>query len=375
MENNKIRLFVDAHSFDKELQGTQTFIRELYTVLLQQYPDLDIYFGAYNTAGISAAFPLADPLKILKYKNAGASRFIFDIPALIKKHRFNFAHFQYLAPKQISNCKYIVTLHDILYNNFSNDLPFFYTKTRNILFGRSIKNAAIKTTVSQYSSEAISKYYNIPVDQITVVPNAVNASFSNHLSKEMAVKKIINKFGIENFLLLVSRVEPRKNHMLVLDTFLKLELYKKKIALVFIGSNSINVPVLESTIGGLNNEQKRYFYRFEQVTQDDLAAFYTACRLFVYPSKGEGFGIPPLEAAICKAPVLCSSATAMKDFSFFRPYTFDPYNTAAFEEKLLQELALPPSEDFIQQVADVIAKNYSWKKSAGIFYNLLQSNT
>lgn len=375
MTNKNISLFVDAHSFDKELQGTQTFIKELYTALLADYPQLDIYFGAYHTDKIHEAFPLVDSSHVLQYKRKGIRRFVSDIPSFIKKYQFHFAHFQYISPKQSPHCKYIVTLHDTLYNDFFSDLSFVYTRSRDLLFGRSIKKAHIKTTVSDHSQKSISEYYKIPAEQIHIIPNAVNRSFNNHVSGESAANKIKEKYGIGNFILLVSRIEPRKNHALLLDTFLQLKLYRKKIALVFIGKNSIKVPDLQSAIDALDDEQRKYFYWFEQVSQDDLVSFYTAARLFVYPSKGEGFGIPPLEAAFCKCPVLCSSASAMKNFSFFRPYTFDPYNQKDFEEKLQQMLVQPPGENFLNSVAEEINKTYSWKQSADIFYNLLQPNT
>src|SRR5471030_2917322 len=98
------------------------------------------------------------------------------------------------------------------------------------------------------------------------------------------------------------------------------------------------------------------FYWFPQMDHENLQAFYAACKLFVYPSKAEGFGIPPLEAAICKVPVLCSSATAMSQFDFFNPYMFDPNNEAEFELKLSRILEHPPSENFLKKTADIISK-------------------
>jgi glycosyltransferase involved in cell wall biosynthesis len=111
-----------------------------------------------------------------------------------------------------------------------------------------------------------------------------------------------------------------------------------------------------------------------QTDQVDLAAFYRACRLFVYPSKAEGFGIPPLEAAACHAPVLCSSVTAMKDFAFFEPHTFDPTNDTDFEQKLSGMIHEPPSAEFTAKVAAHIAQHYNWQQSSNSFYNLLQAN-
>jgi len=192
-----------------------------------------------------------------------------------------------------------------------------------------------------------------------------------HQNKEEAAKIVKEKFGIENFILYVSRVEPRKNHALLLEKYIELELYKQHIALVFIGIESMGVARLQKAIQGLNDEERALFFWLNDISQADLSAFYTACRLFVYPSKAEGFGIPPLEAAICGAPVLCSSATAMSSFTFFEPYTFDPENEEEFKHKLLNLVNNPPSAGFLNRVAEQVSEKYQWKQSGEIFYNLL----
>ncbi|MFC0517080.1 glycosyltransferase family 4 protein [Mucilaginibacter angelicae] len=377
MAAKRIKLFVDAHSFDKEFQGAQTFIRELYNHLLAERPDIDIYIGARNTDNIRSLFPMLPPQNILPYKNRGVNilRFIFDIPAYIKKYRFDFAHFQYISPKKIAGCQYIVTMHDMLFNDFRKDFPILFSIPRNYLFGRSIKNADVKTTVSDYSKDRICDYYQIPADDVHIIQNGVSNSLLQYqASKQEAEDWIAEKFGIRNFILYTSRIEPRKNHLLLLQKYLKLKLYEKGTGLVFIGKASIKTPGLAKLIKNLTPEQKQFFRWIPQAEQADLAAFYRACKLFVYPSKAEGFGIPPLEAALCGAPVLCSSETAMKNFSFFAPYTFNPANHADFEQKLAMAIQQPPGYAFTSRVAQHIEQQYHWQKSGIIFYNLLQAN-
>ncbi|WP_428663302.1 glycosyltransferase family 4 protein [Runella sp.] len=378
MATERIKLFVDAHCFDKEFQGTQTFLRELYTQLLADYPDVDIYFGASNTKTIRSIFPDLPEANILPYKKRkfGLLRFLFDIPFYLKKHRFDFAHFQYIIPKKIPGCTYIVTLHDVIFKDFKKDFSFIYRLSRDILFGYSIRNAAIKTTVSVYSKERICHHYGICRTDVHVIPNAVNPAFVHSQdTKKEAAGLIKRKFGVENFILYTSRLEPRKNQLLLLEKYLKLGLDKQGIALVLIGLESIRTPALTKLIKQLSTEQKKLFFRFEELPQSDLVAFYRACRLFVYPSKAEGFGIPPLEAGVCGAPVLCSSSTAMHDFDFFKPYTFDSANERDFEQKLAHILNFPPTNSFSTGVAAQIQHRYNWQKSSHHFYSLLRANS
>ena len=375
--SRKIKIFVDAHCFDTEYQGTQTFVRELYTELYQNCTDLDIYFGARFPQKIIQSFPFVKPENILLYpkRNTPFLRLIFDIPAFIRKYQFDFAHFQNIAPRKDTSCSYIVTLHDVLFNDFKQYFPLIYRYSRNILFRRSFIQADIKTTVSNYSLERIHYHYNIPPHQISVIPNAANLYSNSVVSKQKAEQYICDKYGINNYLLCVSRIEPRKNQALLLNAYQQLALHKKNIALVFIGKASIEVPSFQKKLKQLSIEKGNNIYWFPQVNAADLTAFYAACRLFVYPSSAEGFGIPPLEAAIAKAPVLCSCTAAMSDFTFFHPYMFNPQNQKEFAEKLQEIIDNPPDTEFLNTVATKINKQYSWKKSAEKLYQLIQQNS
>jgi glycosyltransferase involved in cell wall biosynthesis len=374
INTKKIKVFVDAHAFDKEFQGTQTFIRGLYTALLENHSrDLDIYFGVHNLSKFSMAFPGVPFSQILQYKKyrSGPFRLLTDIPSYLKKYQFDFAHFQNIFLQKNNYCKIIITLHDIIYNDFPGEFPFIYRNMRNLLFRKSIQRATIKTSVSSYSRDRISHRYKIAPEQIHIIPNGANDIRNGSLTKREASLFIKEKFGVEDFILYVSRVEPRKNHLLLLEKYLHLQLYKQNIPLIFIGKSSIRVPALEKRVSGLTGEQRNMFHRYEQVSQDDLIKLYKSCRLFVYPSKGEGFGIPPLEAAVCGAPVLCSNVSAMKEYHFFEPFTFNPDNEMEFERKLTNMINCPPHESFMRKVASKISDCYSWQQSAETFYNLL----
>jgi len=371
-----IKIFVDAHSFDKELQGAQTFIRELYTAILQNHPSMNIYMGAYHTERIREAFPDLPASNILQYNHRGIRRMFHDIPSLIKKYGFDYAHFQYLSPRQVGNCKYIVTLHDLLYLDRPQDFSRLYIETRRIFFRRSFMKAFLKTTVSEHSRKSISKHFGTSTGDIHVIPNAANHSLQKHFSSRAdAAATVKEKYGLENFILYVSRIEPRKNHILLLKKYLELELYKRNIPLLFIGSRSIAVPEFDALLNSLSSEQRKHINFLSNIPQEDLYAFYSSCRLFVYPSKGEGFGIPPLEAAFCGAPVLCSNVTAMEDFYFFEPYAFFPEDEKTFGEKLIDMIDNPVPEEFIKKVSLSIKEKYCWLKSAAAFCNILQTAT
>jgi hypothetical protein len=80
-----LKIFVDGHVFDKEYQGSQTFLKGLYTQLMIDYPLLEIYFGVQNVAKFKIEFPGFTENRILIYKKRRLSllRFLFDIPLFL----------------------------------------------------------------------------------------------------------------------------------------------------------------------------------------------------------------------------------------------------------------------------------------------------
>jgi len=55
-------------------------------------------------------------------------------------------------------------------------------------------------------------------------------------------------------------------------------------------------------------------YNFDGLSDAELSDVYNALDAFVFPSRGEGFGLPPLEAMSCELPVIGTAATGMEPF-------------------------------------------------------------
>lgn len=369
-----LKIFVDAHCFDGSYQGSSTFIRGIYTILSHQ-KETDIYLGAFDTKKLQGEFPDIPDSHFFKYQSKNPLiRIGREIPYILKKHSFDFAHFQYIAPF-FKPCKFIVTTHDLLFLDYQRDFPWSYTMMRRHLFKRSCQKADIRTTPSVYSQKEINKHYHIPEKDICIIPNGVDECFfDSAIDRTSALHFIEKKYGLRNYVLYVSRIEPRKNHALLLRLFLEMQLYKSGISLVFIGEESLRVNELQKVKNQIPEDAVSFFRHLPQVGHKELLWFYKAARFVVYPSRAEGFGIPPLEAAAMKVPVLCANSTAMAAFNFFGDGRFDPENKDDFYKKFNQMLLGNQDNGRLQNISDTIHHEYSWEKSACRLWASMEQN-
>ena len=365
------KIFVDGHVFDGEFQGSLTYIKNIYHEILSSDFKGEIIFGARNLNKVKLYFSGFKNVSYIKYNSkSGFKRIFFEIPKIINELGCTHAHFQYFIPLiKNNNCKYIATIHDILFIDFPDGWNFRWRLKRDILHFINSRFYDSVLTVSNYSKEKISSRYQIEKNKIIVTPNAVSSEFTKFkFVKSYSKNYIKKKYNINKFILSVSRIEARKNQVLLLEIFHKCKLWEQGYMLVFIGSDTFKNSAFSKKIFSIENHLKKYVRWLSEVNLNELLHFYNGAEIFVYPSGAEGFGIPPLEAASLECPVLCSNTTAMADFNFFQPYFFNPRDKNKFE-KLLKSILSNKSEIDTKKIKSLIMKEYSWKLSAEEFLN------
>lgn len=362
------KLFVDGRVFDTQYQGTRTYIQNLYAII-DKIGGFEIFIGSQNPDFTQTFFPGSKNIRFIPYKTKSKiSRVLKEIPAIISDHKIAASHFQYVCPIVKNNLQ-IVTIHDILFKDFPEEFDFKYKLVKGSTFYLSAKRADLITTVSEYSRQAISKYFKIPEKEIFIVPNGVSDAYFEAYDKNVCKEEVEKKFGIKDYLLYTSRIEPRKNQIDLLKAFLQLKLYEQNKSLVFIGNYDIPVPEIDETLNSLSPEIRKYIYFLSNVSDIDLRLLYKASSLFVYPSKAEGFGIPPLESAALGIPTICSNSTAMADYTFFGENHIKPKLTSIIES-IKRNLNGSAATD-TRVIQETIKSKYTWEHAAEYLAKLI----
>ncbi|WP_127531051.1 glycosyltransferase family 4 protein [Paenibacillus kobensis] len=363
-----MRIGVDAHVLAGKFQGSRTYLLNLYQqVLEKQSNDEYLFFGHWDSER-----PYGDQVEYVNFKSSSRlKRLTYETNPLLRDHNIELYHSTYISPLRM-NCDSIVTIHDILFETH----PQFFTPQevwRNkLLVRRSAKKAKQIHTVSEFSRQALIELYDVPEHKIFVVPNGVDLSRFTSGNKEAAQRNISDKYGVQDYILTVGRIEPRKNHIALLEAYKQLrERAGIQQKLVIVGKPDFGF--------------KSFFERMEQLQlQDDvqiidsvddatLPDIYRAARLFVYPSFAEGFGIPPLEAMACGVPVVSSNRTAIPEVIGESGMLVDPTNindlSSAMERMLSDEELRAAS--IIRGLEQ--STRWTWESAAEKFINALDA--
>lgn len=257
-------------------------------------------------------------------------------------------------PIEGNETKKVTTIHDMIVYLFpaTLDSKIIANQKRKLKWVK--KETDFILTNSETTRQDVIKLLEIPQEKIKTIPFAASAVFKPQTDEK--VNEVLDKYRIKKpYILSVGTQEPRKNIALLVEVFEKVYQERPKASLVLTGKYGWGKPVESGT--------KVITTGF--VDDECLAALYSGCHVFVYPSLYEGFGLPILEAMSCGAPVITSNNSAMLEIAKDTAILVDPRNKAQLAKaiKFVLDLNLDNYQKFVRASLDK-ARKYSWSKTA-----------
>jgi glycosyltransferase involved in cell wall biosynthesis len=231
-----------------------------------------------------------------------------------------------------------ITLHDVQHL----DLPQLFSRAerafRSVAYHRSARSARVVIVPSMFVRDRAVATLGLDGARVRVIHHGIDhARFSPGEGGPR-----------EPFLLYAARPWPHKNHERLYEAFGLLRRERPELRLVLTGGGHSGAAPEGVEVRG-------------NVALDELVSLYRRAAALVFPSRYEGFGLPPLEAMACGCPVACSSAASLPEVCGDAARYFDPDDAAAMARAMIDVVddPVPWAEKGL-----VRAAGFTWEHSA-----------
>jgi glycosyltransferase involved in cell wall biosynthesis len=258
----------------------------------------------------------------------------------------------------------VTTVHDLTAVRFpelcSGD-PLFYPQ----LLRRSIADGAWVHTVSSFVAQEVVELLGADPDRVVVVPEAVPPV------ADAAPEDGCKLAGGDRYVLSLSTVEPRKDHLSLVRAFDLVARDDPDVRLVIAGLEAWGSDRLDKAVSATAYPDR--IARLGYVDNADRAALLRGASVLAFPSRYEGFGLPPLEAMSVGVPVVATSAGSLPevlgDAALFVPVRDVPALAAA----LTTALTDGATRERLVAAGHDRAARYSWERCAAGLVELYRS--
>ncbi len=269
-----------------------------------------------------------------------------------------------------SKIKTLAVFHDINFEHYPEDVPFFNRLFYRHYFPIYAKKAARIAAVSEFTKNDVVEKYKIDARKIDIVYNGVSGQF-NPLSADEIIQ-VRNKFTQgQPYFLFVGSLHQRKNISNMLKAF---DEYKKSasspVKMVLAGAKRWWTDEMEKTLQQMQFKTDVIFTG--RVSFDDLCKITAGALAMTYVSTFEGFGIPIVEAMRSGVPVITSNVTSMPEVAGNAALLCDPFSVSSIAESMKK---IAKDEQLRKTLIEAGLKrqsDFSWDKTAVQLWNSIE---
>ena len=354
-----MRIGLDASPLTANRGGIGTHVRHLLEALIRIAPQHEYYMYAPHV------IPEEDRVDFARHPHVR----IIRCPAFLMGLRARWDGidiFHGLNYKLRGWGRYgdVVTIHDLAMDRLAQPSRKLFGQRRSFLrTRRTARKAAMVVTVSAHAARDIVGLYGIPQERIAVISNAVGPEFYP-VADPVIRDSVAARYGIRRraFILSGGGSEPRKNIALLVEAFGRAPRLRDTMNLVVVGGMDHGAEAIRAAVGRAGLESAVVFPG--HVPLDDLRALYSGCALFAFPSLYEGFGMPPLEAMACGAPVVCSNASSLPETVGDAALLVDPRDPDGWTRAMTRVADDAALREDLRRRGALRVKAFSWEQSA-----------
>lgn len=347
--------------------GTGQYLRALLERLPQAAPRHEYVLVAPASTADALALPEGCGLHLVKCGASDFDKLYFEqylFPRACRALKADIAHVPHWAPPLFFKDRpFVVTIHDLiprLLPEYRGRLP---AQAYTALVSAATPGAAMILADSDASRRDILRVLRLPEKKVRTVYLAADARYAP-VANAAADQAVRQKYGLpERYVLYLGGFDARKNVPTLLEAWAGLG---QPTALVLAGHLPrpdgrlfADYPRLAANLG-LTSVVKF----IGAVEEAEKPALYRSAAVFVYPSRYEGFGLPPLEAMACGAPVITTTCASLPEVVGEAGRMVAPDDADALRVALQACLAQPSVASAWRERGLAQARQFSWEKAA-----------
>jgi glycosyltransferase involved in cell wall biosynthesis len=266
----------------------------------------------------------------------------------------------YILPLAL-RCPTVVTIHDLAFL----DAGLHRLRSHiylSVLTALSLRKATRVICVSESTRHDLVRFFPHAAEKARVIGEGVDGRFRPASIAEVTAFRARHALTAP-YILFVGTIEPRKNLTRLIDAYgVMLDSTGAPHELVIAGQRGWkDGAVWEAHLASRHRHRIR---ALGYLPDDELAAAYTGADVFAYPSLYEGFGLPPLEAMACGAPVLTSRTSSLPGVVGDSALLVEPRDTAALAAGLARLVCDPTERVRLRAKGVERAAGFRWERVA-----------
>jgi glycosyltransferase involved in cell wall biosynthesis len=359
-----MRIALDALPLTAAKTGVGHYTDALAAGLARAYPDhqYDLISPFEFNFDYNGDRPKNLNKQVIPVRSIFRKWWLLGLPSLLRIYQVDVFHGTNYYVPLFSPCPTVVTIHDLSLFTQSHTHERASVKRGKLRIPIMARRARMIIAPSEWTRREIVERLRVSPDKIRVIYEAAREGMEPlppHLCQPA-----LDKYRIRRpYLLYVGTIEPRKNLLTLLrayDELLRTTTRRPQLALC--GGRGW----LDDEVFNLVEELKlQDQVRFTGYVDDaDLPALYSAAEAFVYPSFYEGFGLPPLEAMACGAPVITSDVSSLPEVVGKAGLTHDPNDARALTEAMAKLLGDETAREHFRREGLKQAAKFSWQRAA-----------
>ncbi|GCE25605.1 glycosyl transferase family 1 [Dictyobacter alpinus] len=368
-----MKIGVNAHFFQFPATGSGQYLSHLLNALAEVDKHNDyLLLGPRPLEQIPVtAYPYqAHAVPALAARNENIEKVVweqFTGPQAARQAGADLYHVPHFAPPLFPRTPTVVTIHDVIALRLPAYQPNGKVKAYTKLISHSTQRASMIITPSKHAQQDIIETLKLPAERVRVIYEAAGEEYRPIKDAE-ALAAARARYGLgERYVFYLGGLDQRKNVIQLVRAFA--QLYKQ-----------LGDPNLQLMIAGNPDKKKgplfpdprpvadelgisgQIIYRF--IEEEDKPALYSGTSVFVFPSLYEGFGLDPLEAMSCGAPVVCSNRTSLPEVVGEAAISIDPEDTKALVDAMYSVLSNDELQADLRARSLQQAARFSWRTAA-----------